>query len=303
VAVTDVELLARPSWLRRTSDRPIVMAITGALCISSSSVLTQLAGAGAATTAVFRCAIALPFLLPLVLREQRRLGRRSRRSHAFAVLSGLFFAIDLILWKHAIDDVGAGIATVLGNLQVVFVAIAAWCFLGERPTWRLGIALPVVFGGVVLVSGVAGHASFGPEPAAGILYGVGTSLAYAAFLLVLRAAASTPHVAGPLFDATASAAVASLAIGSVVGSLSLTPPLWSLGWLALLAVSSQTIGWLFITSSLPRLPRTVSSLLLLLQPVTALGLAALVLAQVPTAAQLAGAVLIIGGVLVVARRR
>jgi drug/metabolite transporter (DMT)-like permease len=62
------------------------------------------------------------------------------------------------------------------------------------------------------------------------------------------------------------------------------------------------VGWLFITSSLPRLPRAMSSLMLLLQPVAALGLAALVLAERPTFLQLMGAVLICGGVLTVARR-
>ena len=58
---------------------------------------------------------------------------------------------------------------------------------------------------------------------------------------------------------------------------------------------------MFITSSLPRLPRAISSLMLLLQPVAALGLAALVLSERPTALQLFGAVLICGGVLAVAR--
>jgi drug/metabolite transporter (DMT)-like permease len=75
----------------------------------------------------------------------------------------------------------------------------------------------------------------------------------------------------------------------------------ALGWLFALAVTSQTIGWLFITSSLPRLPRAISSLILLLQPVAALGLAALVLAEHPTWAQMVGAALICGGVLIVAR--
>ena len=55
-------------------------------------------------------------------------------------MAGLFFAVDLVCWHHAIDDVGAGLATVLGNLQVAFVPLAAWFALGERPgargSWR-----------------------------------------------------------------------------------------------------------------------------------------------------------------------
>ena len=279
----------------------MLLAAIGALCISSSGVLVELAASGAATTAFFRCALALPFLVPLALREHRRLGPRTPRARATAVLAGLFFAVDLVLWTHAINEVGAGIATVLGNLQVVFVAAAAWLLFSERPSARFALALPVVFAGVVLVSGLAGRPSFGGNPAAGIVFGVGTSLAHAAFLMILRGAAGTPHVAAPLLDATASAAVGSLILGGIFGTLDLAPPLRSLGWLLLLAVSSQTIGWMFITSSLPRLPRAISSLMLLLQPVAALGLAALVLSERPTLLQLLGAALICGGVLLVAR--
>jgi drug/metabolite transporter (DMT)-like permease len=78
-------------------------------------------------------------------------------------------------------------------------------------------------------------------------------------------------------------------------------PWASLRWLLLVAISSQTVGWLLITSSLPRLPAAVSSLLLLLQPVAAMGLAAAVLAERPSLAQLAGAVLVCGGVLAASR--
>jgi drug/metabolite transporter (DMT)-like permease len=206
-----------------------------------------------------------------------------------------------VLWNHAITAVGAGVATVLGNLQVLFVAVAAWVAFHERPSGRFLAALPVVGIGVVLVAGIVGGSSYGRHPVAGILYGVGTSIAYAVFLLVLRkVSSSAPHVAGPLVDATAGAAVSSLAIGLVVGSLQFTPPLAALGWLLALALISQTLGWLLITSSLPRLPAAVSSLMLLLQPAAALLLAAIVLSQHPTTWQLIGAALVCAGVLLAA---
>jgi drug/metabolite transporter (DMT)-like permease len=71
----------------------------------------------------------------------------------------------------------------------------------------------------------------------------------------------------------------------------------SFGWLLLLALLSQTLGWLLITSSLPRLPAAVSSLLLLLQPAAALVLAAVVLHELPTFLQITGALLVCLGVL------
>ena len=45
----------------------------------------------------------------------------------------MFFAIDMMLWNRSIVDVGAGLATVLANIQVVLVPLVAWALLSERP--------------------------------------------------------------------------------------------------------------------------------------------------------------------------
>jgi drug/metabolite transporter (DMT)-like permease len=276
----------------------MLTAVLGAGCISFSAILVTLAGAGAVATAFYRCVLALPLLVAIAAVEQRRHGRRSPRARLGALAAGMLLAVDLVLWNHAIAAVGAGVATVLGNLQVMFVAVAAWLLLGERPARGFLFALPVVMTGVVLVSGLADGAGTGAHAAAGIWYGLGTSVAYAGFLLILRqTSAGTAHVAGPLADVTAGAAVGTIVVGLLFGGLSLHISWAALGWLALLGVSSQTIGWLLITSSLPRLPAAISSLLLLLQPAAALLLAAIILGQRPTLLQLAGAVLVCGGVL------
>jgi drug/metabolite transporter (DMT)-like permease len=170
--------------------------------------------------------------------------------------------------------------------------------LRERPERRFLIALPVVMGGVVMVSGLAGGATGGIHPVAGIGFGIGTSVAYAAFLLIMRrASAGAPHVAGPLAEATAGAAIGSLLLGLAFGGLQLHMPWPSFGWLLMLSLTSQTIGWLLITSALPRLPAAISSLTLLLQPAAAMLLAAAVLGERPSLIQVAGAVVACSGVL------
>jgi drug/metabolite transporter (DMT)-like permease len=278
--------------------RPTLTAILGAACISSSAILVTLAHVGAFTTAFFRCALALPILVPLAVLEQRRLGPRPLAGRRNALIAGFFLAIDLVLWNHAISDVGAGVATVLGNMQVLFVAAFAWLVLRERPDRRLLFMLPVVLAGVVLVSGMLGGHAAGLHPLAGVGFGIGTSAAYACFLLILRnTAGNTPHVAGQVADATIGAAISAVVLGLPLGGLQFTIPWPSFGWLLLLALLSQTTGWLLITSSLPRLPAAMSSLLLLLQPVAALVLADVVLRERPTAVQAIGALLVCAGVL------
>ncbi len=280
--------------------RALLLAGLGAASISASAVMVTLADTGAVTAAFYRCFLALPLLVTLAVLEQRRRGPRLAPARAGAFVAGLFLSVDLVLWNHAIAEVGAGVATVLGNLQVLFVAFTAWALFRERPERRFLVFLPVVLAGVVMVSGLVGGADRGTHPLAGIGYGLATSLAYAAFLLILRRTSSgVPHVAGPLAEATAGAALGALLIGLLFGGLQLHIPWPSLGWLLLLALTSQTLGWLLITSSLPRLPAAISSLTLLLQPAAAMLLAAIVLDERPTLIQIAGAVVVCCGVLAV----
>jgi drug/metabolite transporter (DMT)-like permease len=279
---------------------PLALAGLGAASISASAVLIKLADTGPATAAFYRCLLAVPLLAALAVLEQRKRGPRQAAARRRAFVAGLFLAVDLVLWNHAIAEVGAGVATVLGNLQILFVAFAAWALFGERPNRRFLIFLPVVMAGVVLVSGMVGGDGGGTHPLAGIGYGLGTSVAYAVFLLILRrTSASTPHVAGPLAEATAGAAFGALLLGLVFGGLQLRIGWPSLGWLLLLALLSQTLGWLLITSSLPRLPAAISSLTLLLQPAAAMLLAFLVLGERPSLIQIAGAVVVCTGVLTI----
>ena len=280
--------------------RPLLLAGLGAASISASGVLIKLADTGPATAAFYRCLLALPVLIALAVLEQRKRGPRPAAARRGAFVAGLCLAVDLVLWNHAIADVGAGVATVLGNLQVLFVAFAAWALFGERPERRFLIFLPVVMAGVVLVSGMVGGDGGGTHPLAGIEYGVGTSVAYAVFLLILRrSSASTPHAAGPLAEVTAGAALGALVLGLVFGGLQLRIGWPSFGWLLLLALLSQTLGWLIITSSLPRLSAAIASLILLLQPAAAMLLAYLVLSERPTLIQIAGAVVVCTGVLAI----
>lgn len=232
------------------------------------------------------------------------LGPITRRAKYLTVIAGLFFAVDLVAWHNAIEAVGAGLATVLGNLQVVLVAFIAWIVLSEKPHKGLIVAVPVVLVGVVLISGVLGGDAYGKSPVAGVFFGGLTSVAYAGYILILREGSrDLRRVAGPLFYATAVAGAAAAVFGGVTGSLEAPSGLDSHGWLAVLAVTSQGVGWLLISLSLPRLPAAITSVVLLLQPVGAMALARVVLEERPSVGQLAGAALILVGVIIATRGR
>ena len=108
-----------------------------------------------------------------------------------------------MFWHHAIEAVGAGLATVLGNLQVIIVGFFAWLLLGERPSRATLLALPVVLAGVVLISGVIGEGAYGSAPQLGVILGIATAICYSAYLLIIRWGGRDPRrPAGPVAIAT-----------------------------------------------------------------------------------------------------
>ncbi len=306
---------------------PAAAAAAGAVCISSSAVLMRLAGTSASLTALGRCVFALPVLGALAWLERRRgaVPLPSRRRW-LARLAGVILAADLIVWDHAIGAIGAGLGTVVGNLEVLIISLLAWLILGERPRRSLVLASPVMLVGLVLVGGLIdgpGSRAYGADPGLGVAYGVGVALLYAVYILLLRQATSPPGsrpgsptgppaagtapgsartarlaVAAPLYEATVGAAAGSVVLGLALGDFHHGPTWPALGWLALLALTSQVIGWLLITVAMPRLAAGMIGALLLIQPAGSVALSYLFLGERPSPLQLAGVVLMLAGVVI-----
>ena len=284
---------------------PALGVLIGAFAICFSGILYRFAEVSPTTGAFFRCFWALPFLWPLAIWEDRRLGRRPRGHTRVAWIAGAFFAADLVLWHYAIEEVGAGLATVLGNMQVVIVGVLAWAIFRERMARSAVYAIPVAMLGIVLISGALEDGAYGNNPALGALYGVLTGLAYSGFLLALRRSSDPRRVAGPLFDATLASMVFVVPIGLALGNLDWTPSLGATGWLIVLALSSQVLGWLLISVSLARLPTALTSVLLTLQPLLSVLFAAWLVDERPSPLQLVGAAAILAGLVIASlgRRR
>jgi drug/metabolite transporter (DMT)-like permease len=249
------------------------------------------------TGTFYRAVFGLPLLVIVALGERRRHGPLPRDVIWLAAIAGVFFTGDLMFWHNAIEAVGAGLATVLGNLQVIIVGFFAWLLLGERPSRATLLALPVVLAGVILISGVVGDGAYGAAPQLGVVLGIATAICYSAYLLIIRRGGRDERrPAGPVAIATLFVILCSFVVGETVGELDLTPPLHSLLWLAMLGITSQSAGYLLISISLPRLPAIITSVILLAQPVMSMGLAIILLGESPSPTQLLGVGLVIGGI-------
>lgn len=275
--------------------RPLVCSCAGAVALGFSAIVYRLAEATPVTGAFFRFALSLPVLALLAWCERGR--ERSVGPHV--VPAGILLAVDMILWHAAVDDVGAGLGTVLANTQVIFMVAIAWAVLDERLRVHVAIGITLAITGVVLISGVLEEAPYGGHPVRGTVLGVAAGLTSALYILALRRAnLDRRRPVTPLFVATAIGTASAGGIGALAAPpMDLTPPVESLVWLLVLALTSQVFGWLLLSVPLRTLRATTTSVVLNAQPVAALLFAAVILAEAPSLLQLGGGVLTLAGLL------
>jgi drug/metabolite transporter (DMT)-like permease len=267
------------------------------MCIAFSGIFYRYAHVSPETATTFRCLYGLPILALVGWLEHRRYGPLPSRAVWLAIIAGVFFAGDLLAWHHAVDQVGAGLATLLGNLQVIVVALVAWLVFGERPPRSVLLGLPIVLAGVVLISGVLGGDPYGLNPILGVVLGIVTAISYAGYLLIIRRGSNDlRRPAGPVAISTAATAGVAAIVGLTLGGLDPVPSWPSHGWLIAVGITSQSIGYLIISLSLPRLPAALTSIILLAQPVATVVLARVLLEETPSPEQLLGVTLVIAGI-------
>lgn len=272
---------------------PVLLVMGGAACTAASGAFVKLSGTDAGTAAFLRCALALLVLVPFAVREYRRTGGRARRLLLLDVAAGALLGVDFVLWSACVLNLGASIAAVLLNVQVVVFPLLARLVSGAPLPGRFLLAVPVMLSGVALASGVVGGSGGGGDPVTGVLCGVASGVAYAGYLFLTRLAGDRRHRVQPVCVSTAAAAAAAGVLGGAWTGISLphTPAAW--GWLAALALVGQVLAWLLIAAALPRLAPNVGAALLLLQPVLAVLVGVVALAERPTLWQTGGSALVI----------
>ena len=285
--------------------RTMLIALAGATVISFAPLLYIRSDTTPLTGAFYRMLYALP-LLGLLVWTSKKEDPRESNSRWLAFGAGILLAIDFVGYHSAIDYIGSGIATMIGNSQVIIVTLVSWWILGERPNRFILLALPMVMFGLVLISGIWDDAPYGEDPVKGVIGGIVAAVFYSSFLIAYR---QSNRVGGPAvnaqFDATAGATIGLLVIGSMplsgvgIEAIDHTITWPGHGWLLLLAITCQVIGWIAITYALPRLPAAHTSFAVLLQPVLTIVWGVLLLSESPSMQQSTGMILIFAAIIAV----
>ena len=270
---------------------PLATLVAGGVCLGAAPVVVKAVDLAPEVSAFYRVLLAAPvfallaFLLPAPERNGKATTDPACLPLWLAALAAAFFAGDLAVMHIAIAKTDVAIATLLTNCAPFFVGLIGLVGFTDSPTRHFWIALPVAVAGVALLIGV--NATDGGSIAGDGLALVASAL-YAGYLICVRElrrrGASSIRI---MSWVTAASAVLLAPLFVHAGApVPAKPETWAL--LAVLVLVGQLAGQGLVAVALRDLPVSLSSLVLLLQPVAAAILSWALLGERLTSIQVAG---------------
>ncbi len=285
-------------------------ALLGAiLAVSTASLLVRRAQplAPSLVIAAGRLVIATLVLAPVALTRHRvDLRSLTARELGLAFVAGAFLALHFATWIASLASTSITSSVVLVTTSPLWVALLAPVVLRERLSRpaQLGLAVALL-GGVAVVLGDSGTRTGGgastPHALRGDLLALCGAWMMAGYLLVGRRLRGrlplVPYVTLVYGIAAVLLTLAVVATRTDVGAV----PRAAWGWIVLLALVPQLLGHSTFNWALRHVPATVVALALLGEPVGSAALAFAWLGEVPSRLTLAGAALVLAGVVLAAR--
>ena len=266
----------------------------GAAMISFSAVFVTLAHTDPTVSAFYRMVMGGAVLLGLTL-IRREPVFQGWRPLLMVASAGFFMAVDLFFWHRCILFVGPGLATLLANFQVFFMAAAGALFLHERLSWKIAVAIPMAVTGLYLIVGLQ-WGGFSADYRMGVILGIVAALCYTGYLLFLRMSRIASNTSAAITLVTLFTALFLGIFSAANGESFAVPDLQT--WLVLIgyALVPQVLGWLLITSGIGRIEASRVGLALLLQPTLAFVWDVLFFGRPTTLVEVAGALLAMGAI-------
>ena len=275
---------------------PFFILITGAIAIAFSPIFVRFSDVDPIMTAFYRIFISLPFFLffsSFNIIEKVKFPQFNNTYIVFLV-SGIFFALDLICWHWSIKLTTVSKATFLSNLAPIVVIIFSLIFLKERFSKFFYLAALLSMVGMLMLLGES--FKFNKSQFIGDLLGVLTAVWYGSYIVTISQLRKKYNSTSIMFLSGIVTAII-LLIVSILFEQSLIPQsLFTITIIFLLGFICQFMGQSFITYSLAYLSASLSSLCLLIQPIAATVLAYFFFQEKLTTIQFFGSALILIGI-------
>ena len=269
--------------------------LLGAACIALSPIFVRVSEAGPTATAFWRVALAVPVLWILYALKPRAKAHRYSGKWPLLLAAGFAFAGDLAFWHASITLTSVANSTLLANLASIFVTLAAWIFLRQRPSGLFLAGLAAALLGVALL--VHTSLGFSSTGLAGDALGLVTAMFYAGYILAIKGLRDRGETTLHLMAVTSTlTALFLLPVALASGEPML--PASAFGWWTLigLALVSHAAGQGLIAYAFAHLPAAFSSVSLLFQPVMAALFAWLLLAEGLVPLQALGGLVVLAGI-------
>jgi len=272
----------------------ILLAVAG---WSVTNTLVKVSDLPALTFAFWRLWIGSAVLVAVTLCSGRRLGWEVVRASA---PGGMLLGVEIALFFSAIKRTSIVDVTMIAALQPALVLLVAGRMFGERVTARdVVLTLLSVVGVAVVALGSAGSPAWS---LAGDLLAVGSLLAWTGYFLVSKRVRERVNTLEYFTVVTVVAAlvVTPITLLSRVGIVVGQPEQWL--WLALFVLGATT-GHLLVAWALPYVDASVSSLLMLAQPVFSAVAALVILGQPLTPVTVVGGAIVLGSMWAILSRQ
>lgn len=249
--------------------------------------------------AFYRMAITTVLLLPPALAFKRKeIAAFALRDLGLLALGGLCLAIHFAAWVASLKYVPIATSVVLVNSHPVFVVIASYVFLGERPSRRSILGTATGLAGMAVISGHAFTGAFSGLQLA--LKGDGLALigalAVVGYFIVGRTARARISLLGYVTPVYAACSVFLFTFVIVSGDALAGYSANTWAYLAALAVMPTILGHTLFNWSIKHVRPTAISLSFLAEPVVASLLALMFFGQRPPLATFIGGPLVLAGV-------
>ena len=275
---------------------PFFILIIGAIAIAFSPIFVRFSDVDPIMTAFYRIFISLPFFLffsSFKIIEKVKFPEFNN-SYVIFLVSGIFFALDLICWHWSIKLTTVSKATFLSNLAPIVVIIFSLIFLKERFSKFFYLAALLSMVGMLMLLGES--FKFNKSQFIGDLLGVLTAVWYGSYIVTISQLRKKYNSTSIMFLSGIVTAII-LLIVSILFEQSLIPQsLFTITIIFLLGFICQFMGQSFITYSLAYLSASLSSLCLLIQPIAATVLAYFFFEEKLTTIQFFGSALILIGI-------
>ncbi len=270
--------------------RPVPVLALAVTAISTAAVLVRLApDVSPVAAALWRTAAVGLLLAPTLWGAKLKL---ERRDPPLILLSGLLLALHFWSWFASLAHTSVMRSTVLVCLTPIWAGLLEWGLLKHAPPRRYWAGVGLALLGVVVMSGadLSGISLLGDGLA--LLGGVLS----ASYLLVGRVVRPRVPI-GPYGSLICLSCAAWLLPAALLTGAPMTG-FAAASWMALagMAIGPQLIGHIGLNYAVRYVPAATVAALLLLEPVGASLLGALLLGEVPSGQEILGGLLILVGV-------